>query len=42
VRPDGFIAWRSQGEATNPTAVFAQALARSLGHQLTTQAEEPG
>jgi 2-polyprenyl-6-methoxyphenol hydroxylase-like FAD-dependent oxidoreductase len=31
VRPDGFVAWRNQGEASDPTAVLGEALARSLG-----------
>jgi 2-polyprenyl-6-methoxyphenol hydroxylase-like FAD-dependent oxidoreductase len=32
VRPDGFVAWRSPGEASDPTQVLREALARSLGH----------
>jgi hypothetical protein len=32
VRPDGFVAWRSEGEASDPTDVLAAALARSLGN----------
>jgi putative polyketide hydroxylase len=32
VRPDGFVAWRSQGESSDPTTVLAAALARSLGN----------
>jgi len=37
VRPDGFVAWRSQGETSDPTAVLAAALARSLGNPLTRE-----
>jgi 2-polyprenyl-6-methoxyphenol hydroxylase-like FAD-dependent oxidoreductase len=37
VRPDGFVAWRSQGEVSDPTAVLAAALARSMGNQLTRE-----
>jgi len=32
VRPDGFVAWRSHGEAADPASVLHEALARSLGH----------
>lgn len=41
VRPDGFVAWRSQGEASDPTAELAAALARSLGNKLNTESEQP-
>jgi hypothetical protein len=32
VRPDGFVAWRSQGEAADPASVLRATLARSLGN----------
>jgi 2-polyprenyl-6-methoxyphenol hydroxylase-like FAD-dependent oxidoreductase len=32
VRPDGFIAWRSEGIAANPRGILQDALARSLGY----------
>jgi putative polyketide hydroxylase len=32
VRPDGFIAWRSQGETADRVGVLREALARSLGN----------
>jgi hypothetical protein len=32
VRPDGYIAWRSEGGAVEPGTVLRQALARSLGY----------
>ena len=32
VRPDGFVAWRSEHAATSPLAALREALARSLGH----------
>jgi 2-polyprenyl-6-methoxyphenol hydroxylase-like FAD-dependent oxidoreductase len=42
VRPDGFVAWRSQGEDSNTTDAIAAALARSLAKSTTTAAEQPG
>ena len=41
VRPDGFVAWRSQDGASDST-ILAEALARSLGNQLSNEPEEPG
>jgi putative polyketide hydroxylase len=32
VRPDGFIVWRSDGEASDPSGVLGNALTRSLGN----------
>jgi hypothetical protein len=32
VRPDGFIAWRSQGDTADRVGVLREALARSLGN----------
>jgi hypothetical protein len=33
VRPDGFVAWRSESAATDAPAVLHSALSQSLGHQ---------
>jgi len=32
VRPDGFIAWRSEHVVRDPTAALRDALRQSLGH----------
>ena len=32
VRPDGFVAWRSEALQADPGAAFRAALARGLGH----------
>lgn len=39
VRPDGFIAWRSRGEATDTQGVIAAALARSLSNSTNSLTE---
>jgi aklavinone 12-hydroxylase len=39
VRPDGFVAWRSESAAADATALVHEALRQSLGHGPVSRSE---